>query len=54
MSRIFPPDAQVFSPDNVPDRLFFPDQRRLRVTQISDQGRDVVLYRVEAGEGCVP
>lgn len=49
----FPAGAQVFGPDNVPDSLFFLYEGRLRVTQTSDQGRDIVLYRVDAGESCV-
>jgi CRP/FNR family transcriptional regulator len=49
----FPKGAQVFGPDNVPDSLFFLYKGRLRVAQTSESGRDIVLYRVEAGESCV-
>ncbi len=45
--------AQVFGPGNVPDRLFFLYEGRIRVSQTSDGGREIVLYRVEAGESCV-
>lgn len=46
-------DAQVFGPMNVPDSLFFLYDGRIRVSQSSDSGREIVLYRVDAGESCV-
>ncbi|MAY87858.1 MAG: Crp/Fnr family transcriptional regulator [Pseudooceanicola sp.] len=45
--------AVVFSPDRVPDSLLFLVSGTIRVSQTSDSGRDIVLYRVEAGESCV-
>lgn len=45
--------AQVFGPTNVPDSLFFLYDGRIRVSQSSDSGREIVLYRVDAGESCV-
>ena len=45
--------AQVFGPANVPDSLFFLYDGRIRVSQHSDGGREIVLYRVDAGESCV-
>ncbi len=48
-----PKGAQVFGPTNVPDSLFFLYDGRIRVSQSSDTGRDIVLYRVDAGESCV-
>ncbi|KRS12207.1 Crp/Fnr family transcriptional regulator [Roseovarius atlanticus] len=45
--------TQVFGPDNVPDRLFFLYDGRIRVSQTSEGGREIVLYRVEAGDSCV-
>ena len=45
--------AQIFGPKNVPDSLFFLYDGRIRVSQTSDTGRDIVLYRVDAGESCV-
>lgn len=45
--------AQIFGPTNVPDSLFFLFQGMLRVTQTSENGREIVLYRVTAGESCV-
>ena len=44
---------QVFGPMNVPDSLFFLYDGRIRVSQSSDSGREIVLYRVEAGDSCV-
>lgn len=43
----------VFSPDNIPDSLMFLVEGTIRVSQSSDSGREIVLYRVEAGESCV-
>lgn len=48
-----PKGAQVFGPTNVPDSLFFLYDGRIRVSQSSDSGREIVLYRVDAGESCV-
>ncbi|WP_372573551.1 Crp/Fnr family transcriptional regulator [Ruegeria jejuensis] len=48
-----PSGAQVFGPTNIPDSLFFLYDGRIRVSQSSDTGRDIVLYRVDAGESCV-
>jgi len=48
-----PKGAQVFGPDNIPDNLLFLYEGRIRVSQRSDSGREIVLYRVEAGESCV-
>ena len=45
--------SQIFGPDNVPDSLMFLYEGRIRVSQSSDTGREIVLYRVEAGESCV-
>ena len=45
--------AQVFGPTNVPDSLFFLYDGRIRVSQSSDSGREITLYRVDAGESCV-
>ena len=44
---------QVFGPMNIPDSLFFLYDGRIRVSQSSDSGREIVLYRVDAGESCV-
>lgn len=44
---------QVFGPMNIPDSLFFLYDGRIRVSQTSDAGREIVLYRIEAGDSCV-
>lgn len=44
---------QVFGPNNVPDSLLFLSEGTIRVSQSSENGRDIVLYRVDAGESCV-
>lgn len=49
----FKKGEQVFGPMNVPDSLFFLYEGRIRVSQSSDGGREIVLYRVDAGESCV-
>lgn len=49
----FKKGQQVFGPENIPDSLMFLHSGRIRVSQSSDVGREIVLYRVEAGESCV-
>lgn len=44
---------QMFGPMNIPDSLFFLYDGRIRISQTSDAGREIVLYRVDAGESCV-
>jgi CRP/FNR family transcriptional regulator len=51
--RTYAKGAQVFGPDNVPDSLLFLFDGTIRVSQTSDNGREIVLYRVDAGESCV-
>lgn len=51
--RHYPAGRQVFGPANVPDSLFLLYEGRLRVSQMSENGREIVLYRVDAGESCV-
>jgi CRP/FNR family transcriptional regulator, anaerobic regulatory protein len=49
----FPRGAPVFTPDRRPDSLLLLVEGRLRVSQSNEAGREIVLYRVEAGESCV-
>lgn len=49
----YPKGHEVFGPGNVPDSLIFLFDGTLRVSQSSENGRDIVLYRVDAGESCV-
>lgn len=51
--RAYPKGHEVFGPHNVPDSLLFLFDGTIRVSQTSDSGRDIVLYRVDAGESCV-
>ena len=51
--RRFRAGAEVFGPGNVPDSLLFLYEGTIRVSQTSNSGRDIVLYRVDAGESCV-
>lgn len=43
----------IFSPDHIPDKLLFLINGVIRVSQTSENGREIVLYRVEAGQSCV-
>ena len=49
----FEEGTQVFGPTNIPNSLFFLYEGRIRVSQSSDTGREITLYRVDAGESCV-
>ena len=44
---------QIFGPSNIPDSLLFLFDGSIRVSQTSEGGREIVLYRVDAGESCV-
>lgn len=54
-SRIIraPAGRQIFGPGHMPDNLLFLLEGRVRVSQTSESGREIVLYRVEAGQSCV-
>ena len=43
----------VFSPAHPHDGLLFLTEGTIRVFQTSESGREIVLYRVEAGQSCV-
>lgn len=43
----------VFAPGRSPETLLFLTSGAVRVQQRSDGGREIVLYRVEAGQSCV-
>lgn len=43
----------IFNPDHAPDKLLFIIDGIIRVSQTSESGREIVLYRVEAGQNCV-
>jgi len=48
-----PKDTVVFGPGKAPDNLLLLLDGSLRVQQTSESGREIVLYRVHAGESCV-
>jgi len=43
----------IFSPGRTPDSLYFLLSGTVKVFQTSESGREIVLYRVEAGQSCV-
>ncbi len=45
--------AKVFGPGSSPDNLLMLLEGTVRVQQLSEGGREIVLYRVNAGESCV-
>ena len=49
----FPRGKLVFGPGQVPDKLLLLLEGSVRVQQCSESGREIVLYRVEAGQSCV-
>lgn len=51
--RRYPKGHEIFGSRNVPESLLFLYDGTIRVSQTSDTGRDIVLYRVDAGESCV-
>ncbi len=43
----------IFGPGKSPENLLLLLDGRVRVQQVSEAGREIVLYRVEAGQSCV-
>lgn len=48
-----PAGAVLFGPGRIPDHLLLLLSGGVRVRQTSESGREIVLYRVEAGQSCV-
>ena len=48
-----PVGTVIFGPGKSPDNLLLLLEGTVRVHQTSDTGREIVLYRVEAGQSCV-
>jgi CRP/FNR family transcriptional regulator len=48
-----PADTVIFGPGKTPEYLLLLLQGTVRVQQLAENGREVVLYRVTAGESCV-
>lgn len=49
----YPTDTVIFGPGKSPENMFFLLEGTVRVQQMSDTGREIVLYRINAGESCV-
>ena len=47
-----PKDSLVFGPGMAPQNFLLLIKGRIRVHQVSEGGREIVLYRVQAGESC--
>lgn len=48
-----PSGATIFGPDKSPENMLFLLEGTVRVQQVSETGREIVLYRINAGESCV-
>ena len=48
-----PEGAVIFGPGKTPENMLFLLSGTVRVQQMSDAGREIVLYRINAGESCV-
>lgn len=46
------PGDQVFGPGNAPEHFLLLISGSVRIQQVSEGGREIVLYRVTAGESC--
>ncbi len=47
-----PAGAQIFGPGQAPESYLLLLEGTVRVSQVSESGREIVLYRVSAGESC--
>lgn len=48
-----PQGAVLFGPGQTADHMLLLLEGRVRVQQLSEGGREIVLYRIEAGESCI-
>lgn len=48
-----PRGTVIFGPENSPENMLFLLSGTVRVQQTSENGREIVLYRIHAGESCV-
>jgi CRP/FNR family transcriptional regulator len=51
--RAVPADTRVFGAGRVPEQMLLLVDGVVRVQQTSETGREIVLYRVSAGESCI-
>lgn len=47
-----PAGSQIYGPGHAPESYLLLIEGTVRVQQVSDSGREIVLYRVAAGESC--
>ena len=47
-----PPGTRIFGPGQAPDAFLLLVRGTVRVQQVSETGREIVLYRVTAGDSC--
>ncbi len=47
-----PKDTVIFGPGKKPDSMMFLISGSVRVSQLSETGREIVLYRINAGQSC--
>ncbi len=47
-----PEDSRIFGPGQAPESFLLLLEGTIRVQQTSESGREIVLYRVQAGESC--
>lgn len=52
-SLALPTGTRIFGPDSPAENLLLLVSGTVRVQQLSEDGREIVLYRVHAGESCV-
>ena len=48
-----PSDTEVFAPEKPAENMMFLLEGTVRVQQVSESGREIVLYRIESGQGCI-
>jgi CRP/FNR family transcriptional regulator len=48
-----PENTRLFGPGTQPDSLMLLLEGSVRVHQVSESGREIVLYRINAGESCI-
>ncbi len=48
-----PADTKLFGPGTQPDSLMLLLEGSVRVQQISESGKEIILYRIASGESCI-
>jgi CRP/FNR family transcriptional regulator, anaerobic regulatory protein len=52
MVVVLPEGSRIFGPGQAPENFLLLVEGTIRVQQVSESGREIVLYRVSAGESC--